>query len=168
MRAPRARPGYSGRRMLWCACGDRSPGGGPAARRSARAPLALAQRLVLAQQQVEVRALLVCELEEDLFALRVLEALAIAFEEFVRAALATDADAERLLIVDALAQFFGSLGEEAAGGALEEQKGRSRLELRIAGGEVCVALLQCAEMLAFFGGELLEHRAAARILRQRR
>src|SRR5260370_31662857 len=156
MRALRARPEYSGRRMPWCACEDRSPGGGPAARRPARSPLALAQRPVLAQKQVEERALLVCELEEDLLAFRVLEALAIAFEEFVRAALAADADAERLLIVDALAQFFGSLGEETAGGTLEEQKGGSRFELRIAGREVCVALLQGAEMFAFFVCALLE------------
>ena len=46
-------------------------------------------------------ALLVGELEEDLLAFGVLEPLAVALEELVRAALALDADEQRLLIVDA-------------------------------------------------------------------
>ena len=75
-------------------------------RAGAAAALPLAQRAVLADQQVEVRALFVGELEEDLLAFGVLEPLAVALEELVRAALALDADEQRLLIVDALAQLL--------------------------------------------------------------
>ena len=105
---------------------------GRRARAARRRPLALAQRAVLANQQLEVRALFVGELEEDLLAFGVLEALAVALEELVRAALALDADEQRLLIVDALAQLLGAFGEQAAGRALEEQERRPRFELRIA------------------------------------
>ena len=52
-------------------------------------------------QQIEVRALFVGELEEDALAFGVLEALAVPLEELVRPALALDADEQRLLIVDA-------------------------------------------------------------------
>ena len=48
-------------------------------------------------------ALLVGELEEDPLAFGVLEALAVALEEPVRAALAADADQQRLQVVDAAA-----------------------------------------------------------------
>ena len=78
----------------------------PRCRRRGGARLALAQRAILADQQIEVRALFVGELEEDLLAFGVLEALAVALEELVRAALALDADEQRLLIVDALAQLL--------------------------------------------------------------
>ena len=67
-----------------------------------RAPLALDERPVLADEQVEVLALLVGELEEDPLAFGVLEPLAVALEEPVRAALAPDADQQRLPIVDAV------------------------------------------------------------------
>ena len=46
-------------------------------------PLAVGERAVFANQQVEVLALFGGELEEDLLALRVLEALAVALEEVV-------------------------------------------------------------------------------------
>ena len=68
-------------------------------RRPSGAPLALDERAVLADQQLHVLALLVCEFQEDLFALGVLEALAVLLEEPVRPALAADADPERLLVV---------------------------------------------------------------------
>ena len=66
-------------------------------------PLAVGQGAVFADQQVEMLALFGRELEEDLLALRVFEALAVALEEIVRAALALDADEQRLLVVDSLA-----------------------------------------------------------------
>ena len=102
------------------------------AARRGRAPGARASGAVLADQQIEVLALLVGELEEDLLAFGVLEPLAVSLEELVRAALALDADEQRLLIVDAVAQLLGALGEQAVGRALEEQERRPRLELRIA------------------------------------
>ena len=83
-------------------------------------------------EQLEMLALLVGELEEDLLAFGVLEPLAVFLEEPVRAALAADADQQRLLIVDAARQPLGAFGEQAVGGALEEQERRPRLELRIA------------------------------------
>ena len=100
--------------------------------RLAAATLALDQRAVLADEQVEMLALLVGKLEEDLLAFRVLEALAVFLEEAMRAALAADADHQRLLIVDAAQQPIGAFGEQAVGGALEEQERRPRFELRIA------------------------------------
>src|SRR6266516_98082 len=168
-RARRAPPGCSGHRTRWCGCGDRSPGGGPARAGSAaaRAQLTIAQRTVLAQEQLEVRALLVRELEKHLLPLRVLETLAVALEELVRAALTADADEQRLLIVDALAQLFGACGKQAAGGAFEKEERRARFELRVAGREVRVPLLERAEMFALFRGELLKHRAASWILGDR-
>jgi hypothetical protein len=50
---------------------------------------------VLADEQVQVLALLVGELEENPLALGLLEPLAVALEELVRAALAADADEQR-------------------------------------------------------------------------
>ena len=78
-----------------------------------------------------MRALLVGELEEDLLALGVLEALAVALEEPVRAALAADADHQRLQIVDALGELVGAGREQAVGRALEKQERRPGLELRV-------------------------------------
>ena len=82
-------------------------------------------------QQIAVRALFLGELEEDLLAFGVLEALAVPLEELVRVALAADADEQRLQIVDAGAQLLGALGEDAVRGALEKQERRTRFELRI-------------------------------------
>src|SRR6185436_4379030 len=93
--------------------------------------LTLGQVTVLVDQQIEMGAFFLGEFQEDLFALRILEALAVPFEEVVRAALALDADEEGLLIVDALAQFRRALVEQAIGRALEEQEGRPRFELWI-------------------------------------
>src|SRR6185295_9884173 len=93
----------------------------------------------------------------------ILEPLAVAFEELVRAALALDADEQRLLIVDPLAQLLGAFRKKAAGRALEKQERRPRFELRIAGGELAIALLQRAEVLAFFSGQLLKDLAPARV-----
>src|SRR5262245_48574904 len=149
------------------ACEDRSrsrPGPPDAAPERATTALSFAKGLVLADEELEVHALFVGELEEHLLAFGVLETLAIALEELVRSALAADADEERLLVVDALAQLLGALGEEAAGGALEEEERRARLELRVLCRELAIPLLQRAEMFLFFLGELMEDRAAARVL----
>src|SRR5689334_22406119 len=114
----RAPPDCIGRPTPSCANGDRSPGRGPARPHDAPArpppPLTLAQRAVLAHEQLVVRPLFVREFEKHLFPLRVLEALAVAFEELVRAALAPDADEKRLLIVHAFGQLFRAGGEEPA------------------------------------------------------
>src|SRR4026208_290686 len=115
-----------------------------------------------------MRALLVGALQGDLLAFRVFAPLAVALEGLVRSALALDADEERLLIVHALAQLPGALGEEAARRSLEEQEGRPRLELRIAGEERGLPFLQRPEVLALFPRELLEHNPAARVLGQAR
>ena len=89
-------------------------------------PLPLAQRTVLADQQIEMGAFLVGKFQEDLLAFGVLEPLAVALEELVRAALALDPDEQRLRIVDAAAaQLLGAGVEQTAGGALEKQERRS-------------------------------------------
>ena len=116
------------------------------------------QRAVLADQHLEVVALFVGELEEDLLALGVLEALAVALEEAMRAALAADADLVGLAIVDAVAlQLVGALREQAVRRALEEEERRPRLELRILLEQLLVALLERAEMVLLFLGQALEH-----------
>ena len=104
-----------------------------ASRRGVRAPppLPLDERAVFADQQLQMCALLVGELEEDLLALRILELVAVSLEEAVRAALALDADHQRLPVVDAIREPLGAGGEQAVRGALEEQERRPRLELRI-------------------------------------
>src|SRR5262249_24436781 len=131
--------------------------------------LPLAKQLVFADQQLQVRALLVGELEKHLFTLGVLEPFAVALEELVRAALAADADEQRLLVVDAaLAQLLGPIREQAARRPLEEQERRPRLELRVLRGELAVPLFQRAEMFPLLSGEPLEHGAAARVLRHSR
>src|SRR6185436_3608435 len=124
--------------MRSCGCGDRSrtsragPGRprrraarGDAADRGPRLLLAAAQRTVFADQEVEMGALLVGELEEDPLALGILEPLAVA---------------------------------------LEEEERRPRLELRIGGRQLGIALLQRAEVLLLLLGQLVEHRAAAGVL----
>ena len=76
-------------------------------------------------------AFLVGKLQEDLLAFGVLEPLAVALEEFVRSALALDADQQRLGVVHAAAtQLLGAGLEQSARGALEKQERRPRLELR--------------------------------------
>src|SRR5262245_7672933 len=156
--------------MLWCACEDRSPGGlrdPPGGLPLAAGAQALAELVVFANQEVAVVALLVGEFEEDLFALGVFEPLAVALEELVRAALAADADAQRFQIVHTLLELLGARREQRARGALEEKERRPRFELRILLQERLVALLQRAEMLSFFPGQFLKHRAAAPILGHR-
>src|SRR5215813_1705900 len=143
--------------MRWCGCGGRSTSGPDRARRAlggTPGAQALAQRLELADQQVQMRAFFVGELEEDLLAFRVLEALAVALEELVRAALAADPDEQRLLVVHAaLAQLFGALREQTAGRALEEEERRPRLEQRILRDQLLVALLQRAQVLFLLFGQ---------------
>ena len=112
----------------------------------------MTQRAVLANQQLEVLALLFGELEEDPLAFGVLEPLAVALEEAVRAALAADADAVGLEIVDAVAaQLLGARREQAVGRALEEQERRPRLELRILLEQLLVAVLERPQVVHFFG-----------------
>ena len=85
--------------VVW-RCRSITPIGG-GGRRGAPA-LARDQAPVLANQQLEVVALLVGELEEDALAFRFLEPLAVPLEELVRAALAADADEQGLAIGAAL------------------------------------------------------------------
>src|SRR5687767_14376982 len=120
------------------ACG----GGRRGSSAAAGAALTLDERAVLANQQIEVIALLVGELEEDLLAFRVLEPLAILLEEAVRPALAADPDHQRLLIVDAAHQPFRAFGEQAVRGALEEEERRPRFELWITAQQLGVAGLE--------------------------
>src|SRR5207244_11756138 len=86
------------------------------------AVLPLAQRAVLPDEEIEVRALFVGELEKDLLPFGVLEALAVPFEELVRSTLALDADEQRLLIVDAFAELLRAFGAQATGGAFDEEE----------------------------------------------
>src|SRR5258705_2484691 len=127
------------------------------------APLPLHERTVFAHQQVEVGAFLVGELEEDLLALRVIEALAVLLEEAVRVALAADADEQGLLIVDAAQEPVGPFGEQAVRRALEEEERRPRFELRVALEQLAVTPFELAEVLLLLPREILEHLGAARI-----
>src|SRR5688500_3684875 len=93
------------------------------------------------------------KLEEHQLAFRILEPLAVALEEAVRAALAADADAIRLEIVHAIAaQLFSAGREQAVGRALEKQEGRPRLELRILLQQFLVAILEGLEVMHFLSG----------------
>src|SRR5712672_1412650 len=109
---------------------------------------------------------LVGEFQEYLLALGVLEPLAVFLEEAVRAALASDADEQRFLIVHAAAQLFGPFREQSARRAFEKQERRARLEPGIAGEQLAVACLQRAEVLPLFGGEFVKNRTPARIAGQ--
>ena len=62
------------------------------------------------------------KLEEDLFAFGVFEAIAVAFEEVVRSALALDADEQRLEIVDALAEPFAPAANSPLAAPLKNRK----------------------------------------------
>src|SRR5262245_64738041 len=86
----------------------------------------------------------------------------------MRAALAANADPERLLIVDALLELFGAGGKQAARRTLEEQERRPRFELRILGEQLLIPLLEGSEVFFLLFGKALEHQAAATILRHRR
>src|SRR4029453_4859714 len=111
-------------------------------RRSAGcAALPLQQRLVLADQELEVRTLLLGELEEDLLSLGVLELLAVALEEPVGAAFAANADEIRLLIVDAAREPLGAFGETPAGRPFAERERGARFELRVALAQMLVTCL---------------------------
>src|SRR5262249_40224810 len=147
---------------------DRAPrSGSGAARRGGRAAAAAAgrgppraQRAILANQQLEMGAFFVGELEKHLLALGVLEPFTVALEELMRSVLAPDPDEQRLLIVDAVAQFLGAFREDAARRPLEEQKRRPRLEQRIGRDQLAVALFESGEVLFLLAGQLLEHGAA--------
>ena len=66
-------------------------------------------------------AFFIGKFQENLFPFRVLEPLAIALEEFMRAPFAPDPDEQGPRIVDAAAaQLLGAGVEQAAGGAFEE------------------------------------------------
>ncbi len=128
--------------------------------RGTGAALPLGERAVFANEQVQMSALFVGKLEKNLLALGILEAFAVPFEELVRSALAPNADEQRLLIVDALPQLLGALGEQAACGPFEEQERRTRLEQRVLGKEVAIALLERVQVVPFFAREALEDAAA--------
>src|SRR5438046_988870 len=63
----------------------------------------------------------------------------------------------------AAAELRRAFGEQATGGAFEEEERGPRLERRICGDQLRVALLERREVLAFFAGEFLEDAAPARI-----
>ena len=131
--------------------------------------LALDERLVLANQQFEMIAFFVCELEEDLLALGVFKPLAVALEEAMRPALAADADQKRLLVVHAGGeQLLGPIGEQTVGRAFEEEERRPRLELRITREQLTVPIFELAQVSVFVLSKLLEDRASSRIARNRR
>ena len=109
--------------------------------------------------------LLFRKFHEYLLAFRILEPLAVFLEELVRPALAANADHQRLLIVDASGQAFGTLRKQPVGGALEKQEGRARLQRWIRGQQLRVARLERSEVLLLFLGKLLKYAAPARILR---
>src|SRR5688572_21661674 len=86
----------------------------------------------------------------------------------MRSALALDTDEQRLLIVDAFAQFLRPFGKDSVGGPLEKEEGGTRLELLVVGQELGIALLERAEMLLLFLRQALEHLAPAGIRGQLR
>ena len=88
---------------------------------TAHTALTLAQRAVLADQQIEVGAFLGGELEEDPFAFRILEPLAVALEEPVRAALTAYPNEQRLRVVDPGAA-VRHLGKESVRRTLKKRK----------------------------------------------
>src|SRR6185436_2707775 len=154
--------------MRWYGCGDRSMGGtrrrafsGPAHRQS------FAEGPIFRDQQVPVGAFFFGKFEKDLFAFRILEPVAVFLEELVRVALAANPDEQRLKVVHPGTQLLGAFGENAVGRTLEEKKGRPRLEQRVLGNQLAIAPFECAEMLFFFPGQLLEDAAAAWIGRDR-
>ena len=131
--------------------------------------LTLAERTVLTDQEIEMSPFLVGKLQEDLLAFGVLEPLAVALEELVRAALALDADQQRLGVVHAAAtQLVGAGLEQPARRPFEKQERRARIELGIALHQLAIPVFEHAEMLAFFRRELLKDRAAALILGEAR
>ena len=148
--------------------GARSSGRGRRSRSSTTATLAFDESLVFANQQIEVRTFLVGKLQKDLFALGVLESFAVLLEEAMRAALASDADHERLLIVDTTREPLGAFRKEAVGGALEEEERRSRLELWIALQQLRISCFEFDEVLLLLEREVLKDLAPARIAGQPR
>src|SRR6266851_508662 len=161
MHGRRAPPARTGRPTPWYACEDRSAG----VSKSAPCAHPLPQRAVLADEEVEVRTLLVGEFQEDPLAFGILEPLTVPLEELVRPALALDTDEQRLPVVDAFPELLGTRSEQPVGGALEEQERGARLELRVLSQQLAVPLLERAQMLPLLRGELLEDRAAARVAR---
>src|SRR4030095_5512391 len=107
-------------------------------------------------QELEVHALFLGELEEDLLALGVLELLTVALEEPVGTAFAPNADEIRLLIVDAARQPLGAFREKPVCRPFEEQERRTRFELRIALEQVLVSRFERPQMLLLLIGQLLK------------
>ena len=129
--------------------------------------LALDQILVFANQQLQVRLLFLGEFHEDLLAFGILESLAVFPEEAMRASLAADADHERLLVIDAFRQAFGSFREQAVRRALEKQKRGSRFQQRIRGQQLRISRFERTQMLLLFPGQFLKYAAAARVFSAR-
>src|SRR6476661_481404 len=105
--------------MPWYGGGDRSrqrsrlPASPPfRAARGPAAPLALDQRTIFADEELEVRAFFVGELQEDLLALGVFELVAVSLEEAMRAALALDPEHKGLAVVHPVRQTSGARREE--------------------------------------------------------
>ena len=72
-------------------------------------------------------AFLVCELEEDLLALGILESLAVPPKEPMGPTLAAYSDHQRFLIVHAIGQFVSPRCKQSVGCPFEEQKRGTRL-----------------------------------------
>lgn len=142
-------------------------GGGAVEGRSALCPppLTFHEGTVFTNEQVEMLAFLIRELEEYLLALGVLEPFSVLLEELMGPALAANTNHERLLIIDALAQPLCTFSEDAARRPFEIKERRASLELRIAEQQFRVPLLQTTEMRALFLGKILEYLPAAGVLR---
>src|SRR5438105_3347605 len=110
-------------------------------------------------------ALFVREFEKDALALRFLEPLAVPLEELIRASFATDADEQRLPPIGAFFQFLSAGGEQAVGGALEEQKCRLGLEIGMLVDQLSIAPLESIEVIVLLAGKLLENPAASGVAR---
>jgi hypothetical protein len=123
------------------------------------------QRAVFADQQLEVIALFFRKLEKDLFALGILETLAVAFEETMRTAFAPNTNAVGLEIVHALTQqVVRALRKKPVGGPFEEEKRRPGLEQRILIEQPFVTIFERAQVMLFFFREVVENLPPAQIL----
>lgn len=136
--------------------------------RAATSPLTPHERPVLTHEQIEVLALFVGKLEEDLLAFGILEPFAVFLEETVRSPLASNADHQRLLVVDPTHQTFGALGEQTVRRAFEEEERGTGFELRVAHQELPVPAFQLSKVFLLFFGEVLKDLAASRVARQTR
>ena len=105
---------------------------------------------VLPDEQFEVLALLVGELQEDPLSLRVFKALTVLPEELVRGPLAADTNHQRLAVIDDAAQLISAGRKQPVGGALKKKKCRIGLELGVLGQQLLVAGFERIQVLGLF------------------